>query len=255
MCALKSFARKRENEQLRELFRMYPTCIFSQYVPLPNKALLILENTEVGRYMDPIAMDILDAIRTITAVDSNVSTFTVKMRENRAIKSINKLSLYYLEAYKIQLAKKQGIIRKNIFGSRIHFSTRAVISSITDPHYYDEIYLGWGHGVTMLGLHLTNLLKKRYKWTASRIKAHLLEYTVKYCPILDECFKTLIRESPNGRGLPSVMVRNPSLSRGSAQRFFITRVKTDPSDPTISLPILSVTMFNAKLAHHAAMRG
>jgi hypothetical protein len=244
MCQLKAFGRK-PDDQLRELLlNTSRDCIFSRHLPLPNKALLLLENTPVGRFIDPTVPIIVDAIRTITSIDTAVSSLNTRQRENRAVKAIVKLADYYYGVYSDQLAKKQGIIRKNVFGTRVHFSSRAVISSNTGPHLYDELWIAWGHGVTMLSLHLKNKLMRFHGYTPNEATALLNEYTVKYHPLIDQLFQELIAESPD-KGLWCIFERNPSLSRASTQRMKITRVKTDVNDPTITLSILSVKGFNA----------
>ena len=131
-----------------------------------------------------------------------------------------------------------------MFGTRVHFSSRAVISSNTGVHKYDELWIGWGHGVTMLGLHLTNKLMRQHGMSPNQAEALLKEYTAKYHPLLDQLFQELINESRD-KGLWCIFERNPSLSRASTQRMKITRIKTDPNDPTITLSILAVKGFNA----------
>jgi len=40
-------------------------------------------------------------------------------------------------------------------------------------------------------------------------------------------------------------IQRPSLTRASAQRMLVTKIKRNPEDPTIGLPILSTVGFNA----------
>jgi hypothetical protein len=46
-------------------------------------------------------------------------------------------------------------------------------------------------------------------------------------------------------GIPCLLQRNPSLVRGSAQQFYITHVKPDPSINTISISVLCLAAPNA----------
>jgi hypothetical protein len=242
--SLKHFRPKKGKEDpLLQLLREQRDCVFSNYLPFPNKSLLIIENTQVGVYVDPIIIGAIDAIRTIKSIDAPLANFTIRQKENRTAKTLSMLAGFYFEVYHSILASKNGIFRKHIFGSRNHFSARAVITSNTKAHQYDEIHIAWGHGVTMLKVHLTNKLMRR-GLTPNQCTALLQEYTVKYHPLLDQLFKELIDESPE-KGLVCTFGRNPSLTRGSAQKMRITQVKTDPNDPTITLSILSVKQFNA----------
>jgi hypothetical protein len=242
--SLKHFKpKKNEKNELLELLRMQRDCIFSNYLPLPNKSLMIVENTSVGIYIDPIIIGALDAIRTISSIDAPLANLTLRQKENRTAKTLSMLAKFYHEIYHSVFAGKVGLFRKHVFGGREHFTCRAVISSTTKAHVYDELHIGWGQGVTMLSIHLTNkLLKLRY--TPNQCAALLQEYTTKYSPLLDRLMQELIDESPD-KGLYCIFGRNPSLARSSAQRFKITKVKPDPDDPTIGLPILSVAGFNA----------
>ncbi len=242
---LKHFRPKKgKTDDLRELLIKHRDSVFSQFLPLPNKSLMIIENTEVGVFIDPIIVGAMDAICTISGIDTPLSNFTVRQKENRTAKMLALLSDYYYRVYHEILASKNGIFRKNVFGTRNHFSARAVISSNTRAHRYDSLEIAWGQGVTLLKIHLYNKLLDR-GFTPNQCGALLQEYTVKYHPLLDELFHELIAESPEGKGLPCTFGRNPSLTRASMQRMYITKVKTDPNDPTITLSILSVKGFNA----------
>lgn len=243
--SLKHFRPKKgQTDELRVLLSMYRDCVFSQYLPLPNKSLMIIENTQVGTFVDPIIVGAIDAIHTINSIDTPLSNFTLRQKENRTAKTLAMLADFYFRVYHEILASKNGIFRKHVFGTRNHFSARAVISSNTKAHRYDELHIAWGQGVTLFKMHLTNKLMK-LNYTPNMIIALLQEYTVKYHPLLDQLFKELIAETVDGRGFACTFGRNPSLTRASAQLMYISMVKTDPDDPTITLPILAVKGFNA----------
>jgi hypothetical protein len=231
-------AKKGVEEPLEQLLREQRSCVFSDYLPLPNRSLLVIEETTVGTYVDPIVTGAVDAIRTMCSIDNLLANHSVRTKQNRTIKAIYQLSDFYDDLYRFTLAKKEGIFRKHVFGTRSHFSFRAVISSLTANHDYDELHVPWGIGVSVLGIHLTNKLLRR-GFTPNGAKAFLNEHSQKYHPLLDELFQLLINECPY-KGIPVIFQRNPSLERGSAQAMFVTKIKTDPNIPTVSLSILSV---------------
>jgi hypothetical protein len=238
------FYSKKKLAPLKALLKEYRHTVFSQHLPLPNRSLLVLEETNHGTYVDPTAPIAVNAIRMMVGIDSALSIHSLRVKENRTIKMIIETASFYDENSRTVLAKKEGIFRKHIFGTRSHFSGRAVISSLTDNHRYDEIHLPWGMSVGMFELHLKNKLLKEgmTPWDAD---AFLAEHTQKYHPKLDEMFQQIIARSPIGGGIPCVLQRNPSLARSSAQAMFITKVKTDVNVPTISMSILAVVGFNA----------
>lgn len=241
---MKLFRKKKgEEDGLQELLTLFSDCIFSQYLPVPNRALLVVEKTNVGTYIDPTITGAVDAIQTMVSIDSSLSSFSVRTKENRTVKTISQISMFYDDQYSKMLAKKEGLYRKHVFGTRSHFSFRAVISSETGAHGYDELHLPWGIGISVFRIHLINKLDRR-GFTPNQSIAFLNKHAQIYHPLLDELFNELIAESPY-KGIHCVFQRNPSLERGSAQAMFIMSVKTDPAIATVSLSILSVVGLNA----------
>lgn len=235
---------KKKDPNLAKLIADQREAIFSEYLPLPNKAMLIREDTNVGPFIDRMLRSIIDAIQMIRSIDTNTAQFSLRQRENRTVKTIVQLAAFYFDSYHQVFAKKAGLIRRNIAGQRCFWSARAVITSNTKPHVYDELELPWGQAVTLLTVHLKNKLM-RLGFNPNEAAAFLYHHTSEYNALLDSLMQMIIEETPNQRGLYCIFVRNPSLSRGSTQRFRITKIKTDPNDQTISLPILSVKAFNA----------
>lgn len=244
LLSLREFKVKKGKEDYLKLFlETYKDAIFSDYLPLPNKCILIIEKTNVGVYVDPIIIGAIDAIEMLTSIDASFYDQNARVKANRTVKAIAKLSDFYEKFYRTNLAVKAGQFRKHIYGSRTVFSFRAVISSITGPHQYDEIYVPWGIGLTAFRPHLLNKLTRLGMEMNSAIGL-LLGHVEKYHPLLDRLLQELITESRDGR-LAVLLQRNPSLLQGSAQRVWISRFKTNPSDTTISLSILICKAYNA----------
>jgi hypothetical protein len=211
--SLKHFRPKKGvREYLQEHLLQNRSCCLSWHLPLPNKSLLVIEDTEVGIFVDPIVVGAVDAIRTITGIDTKLCTFTQKQRENRTAKTLFILADFCNNVYEDIMASKGGLFRKHIFGSRNYFSARAVISSNTVAHEYDELHISWGVGVTMFKIHLTNKLLK-LGFNPTNAAALLQEMTCKYNELIDKLFQELIDESPD-KCIYCLFSRNPSLVRG-----------------------------------------
>ena len=217
--------------------------LLSHHIPLINRSLLVIEETKVGKWVDPIVMGAIDAIRTVSSIDDPIMAYTPRQKENRIAKSLIALSNYYRDMLDEVLSGKPGMFRKHVFGTRNNFSMRNVITSLTKSHRYDELHIPWGAAVTTFKLHLMNKLLKR-GFTSNKATALLNQCVYRFDPLINDLFNELFAESKHG-GLYCLFQRNPSLSRASAQRMLITKVKTDPDDPTIGLSILSVRGFNA----------
>jgi hypothetical protein len=230
-------------DPLQMLLIQNRNCIFSKYLPLPNRSLLVIEETNTATYADNIVKDAVNAILTMVNIDSDISNYSVRNKENRTIKAISLLAVFYDGLYKTTLAKKEGIFRKHIYGTRSHWSFRAVISSLTAAHEYDELHIPWSIALSVFRIHLFNKLDQ-HGFTPNEAKRIINEHCYKYSEFLDSLLSELISESPY-KGVPCVLQRNPSLERGSAQAMFITQIKKDPLIPTVSLSILSVNGFNA----------
>lgn len=216
---------------------------FPKYLPIPNRAIFITEKTAVGTYIDQVIYPAIDAVLTIASSESSAVPITQRKKENRTVKVIHQLTTYYGEYMKNNLSPKPGMFRRQVYGSRLDFSGRAVISSTSAPHKYDELYFPWGMSVMMLKTHINSkLLKMGY--TPSQCEEFLMLHTNHFHPLLDKIFKELISESPYP-GLPVLLQRNPSLVRGSAQQFYVTRIKPDTKDNTISISTLTLAAPNA----------
>jgi len=237
-------AKRGKKPVLKQVLERHRDCIFSRYLPIPHRSLLVVEKNDLGTYVDPITTGAVDAIRTLAGVDTEYRIYSTRTKENRTAKTIAQLAAFYETIYDKHLAKKEGIFRKHVFATRGHFTFRAVISSITDAHNYDEIYIPWGVATSVFRIHLMNKLIK-LGYTPNEAILFINEHAQKYSPILDGLFKELIAEAPNGRGVSALLNRPPSLARGSIQHVYITKVKSDPSIPTVSLSILIVRSLNA----------
>lgn len=198
--------KKKQTDYLYKLIKENRNKIFSDYIPLPNKVFLILEKTDVGMYVDPIVTKATDAILMITSIDSAIMEHSVRVKENRTSKAISMLGDFYSDFFRSVLSGKPGQFRKHIFGTRTNFNFRAVISSITDRHNYDEIYVPWSVGITAFRPHLVNkLLRKGYDLNSAI--GLLLGHVEKYHPMLDALLQELITECPY-KGLVCIEQRN-----------------------------------------------
>lgn len=216
---------------------------FCDHLPLPNKTMLVIEDTATGSYRDKSIEFAIDAMRTVAGLDLPVKGYRTVVKLNRVIKAIF-LLIDFVNAYvKNCVRGKPGAIRKHVIATRVHFAYRAVIISNTVPHDYESLEMPWGAATSMLRLHLMTKLFKM-GMTQREGVAFLNKHAGKYHPLLDQLFKELIAESAY-KGIPVLLCRNPTLMRGSIVRFFITKVKTDVTDPATTLSILTINSLGA----------
>lgn len=221
--------------------------IFPQYLPMPTKALLVLENTQVGSFADLSIAFAIDAAKTIAHISTerDVPYSNIQV-ETKVVSVITNLVRYYMGTIKDNFCSKRGWLRSHLFCSKSHFCLRAVITSITVPHHYQELWIPWAQGLEVFKIHIVSILIKE-GYSERDAYTFVESHSNIYNPILDSIIKRLISESPGIPGIggiPGIHQRNPSLGRASAQLQYITKVKTDLSDRTVSLSVLVIKGFN-----------
>lgn len=243
---------KTANRQQREfLYRFVQENkhkFFSSHLPVPSSLFLVAEKTAMGTYADEKTTDVIDAIYAITSVKSVPMRLNVARKQSHAVRCISKLSSCYKNIYTKFIGGKYGLIRKQLIGSRLHMTARAVITSLSGVHDYDELHIPWSLATQLLKYHLlSKLLKKGIDgnpMTPNEALGFLMDNTLRYNADLDRLFQELIAEAPGGR-IGCILQRNPSLTRLSAQFLGISKVKTDVTDNTFSVPVLILKGYNA----------
>lgn len=234
---------KQQRDDLWRFIQLHRKNIFAKHLPIPSKMSFITEKTVTSTYADLTMLPAVDAIRTISATENSPVPLSPKVMQARAVKAIMLLAEYHQNFMSTALGSKGGWVRKHQVGSRLHFTFRAVINSLSNNHAYDELHLPWSMSVMVYETHLISKLMKR-GFTPNRCSKFLNEHTMKYHPLIDELFDELIAESPHN-GLPIILNRNPTLMRGSIQALRVTQIKKDPAINSISMSVLVLKAPNA----------
>lgn len=241
----KSFKQSNKQETVdgfHKLFTENKDKIFSDYLPIIHKRFVVVDHTSKGKYTDVSMSDLMDIVLTYTLTANN-SHATFNKKSSVTGRVISMLSDLYSYIFKNNMGGKYGMFRKHIYGSRVHFTFRAVVTSISGMHRYDEIHVPWSIGVTAYRPHLLNILVKQMGYTYKKA-SHLLFTSVhNYDEDIEIALNTLIGNSANGK-LPVIIQRNPSLLPGSAIKCYIPKFKKDTTDLTISMSNLVVTLGN-----------
>lgn len=245
LIGMRRFRRNQNVKDFEWLIKNYRDRVLCKYIPLPNRSLMVVEERNDKRILDTTMIGLVDATLMMAGIDTPVNAgLSVRVRENRTAKVLNGLTEgFYNQYFYTNLNGKTGHVRKHMEASRLFYSFRAVISSITKVHNFEEIHIPWTIGVGALNTHLLNKLEKR-GIRGIEAKNFLTAHALEYHPLIDEMFREIIADSEEG-GIPCMFCRYPSLMRASIQKFVITKVKTDVGDPTIGLSILDVVGFNA----------
>lgn len=236
------FVKEKPNEKLAfyEFLMSYKDKIFSQYFPFPNKIMFAMDTNELGKFIDKSFLNPINVIRRVTGIDLYTKPSHVK--QAKVAKSLIDLSEFYVAYMKSTFFSKPGLIRQHISSSRLHFTGRAVVTSIAGPHEYDELHMPWSLSCSLLREHILNRLYVR-GYSYKQAINFLIYHNRIYHPLLDEIFKEIIGCTENG--IKALFNRNPSLHRGSIQTVRITKIKTDTDDNTFSFSYLIAPSFNA----------
>lgn len=227
--------------------------IFCDFLPLPSKIAFVTEITPIGKYVDGTIAPALDSICSLLNIDEDLTHQQVK--ENRTAKAIDQLSQFYYTYIKTHINPKEGIGRQHIYGTMTDFTGYCVISSDTRNVNPFTCKPPWSYSVGLLKMHIRSFMLNRMNVPARKIDERVLAAISKYDEGIHEIMNTLIKESPYEWGLPCSVLRNPSLDKLSIQRLFISEIKTEITDRTLSIPITNTKGWNADFdGDHQALK-
>ncbi len=241
---MKEFKRKPRMWGLLRFLKNNRHKLLTNFIPCPNRALFVVEPTNVEKtYMDLIGIVAIDAIALMTSIDVPGQTIALHARENRTSKFLTNMCIYQEKYLRNNIAKKGGSYRKHMVSSRCAPSFRAVITSITEPHDFEQIIIPWSTAMTIFQPHMENIMLKN-GLTSKEILEIFNRYINKFDQRLYDLMMKIIYDYTE-KGFPTLWNRNPTLGRSSILLLFIGDIKKDVNDPTVSMSIGVVTFFNA----------
>ncbi len=209
--------------------------IWTSKLPIVSKMLQpITETGSSNQYTDKSVAVLMRAIIDYSSTMlAEMLSKTSRMRVERNLFTIYKAFMTYTsDIIRTKLAKKEGILRKHLYGARLHCTGRSVCIPITVEHDGDEVFLPWVLGVSMWKYHIISMLVNRYHHTVADAYSRVQESLTVYDHKIDIILQLLVKESPY-KGLPIILNRNPSLRLGAIQLLFVTRIKPAfKDDPT-----------------------
>jgi len=241
----KTMPKKIKLEALHRTYKLKKDILFTNTIPLINKKLFISEQSKDGSYNTMLLADIIDIAMMVVAVANDV-TLSKKKIENTMGKLISSSARLYVMYVREMISRKGGLLRKNIYGTRAHFTFRGVLSGNTHTtDAYDHIRVPWIIALTAYRPHILNkLLKRGYVYKeASRL---LFDSELQFNQVISEIIHELIDESPVA-GLPVWANRNPTLGKASIELVLIVGFKEDVLDQTIDMKVTIMPGFNADL--------
>lgn len=214
----------------------YRQCMFCSKLPILHNSLHpMTDNGATLKYSDRTASAVLEAVINLSAIAFQVKSGKRNLHVDKALFKIYQTILnYYDNLVKVKLNGKKGILRKHVFGSRIHYGFRTVVRPHTSAMPMDEIVLPWCIIVNCLKLIILNFLVKRYGKTVDEAVNIFYSALTKYDPLVEKCLRDYINETPKGK-IPIMLGRNPTLNYGSMMLLYVRNFKTNPADETLEI--------------------
>lgn len=237
------------NNTLKALI-LYKDKLWVRHFPIMFNSLHAIINgegsvTNKRRYVDSTVKHIFHAASALSYLEYQTGSRTMSDRRihTEISKIYQSMISYYNSTTHKHINGKYGLPRKHVFGARHHLSVRALISPIASAHKLDDVHLSWETGVNLFRPHIMGRLMHEFGLTPSEAfnKHHAALQT--YDKDIDKLIKRFIKESPF-RGVPVLVCRNPSVSYLSVQLMYLTQVKTDVADRTMSLSSRILSGFN-----------
>ena len=212
--------------------------IFAQSIPVFSTMLRPFNEDKESFYFEES-----NAIYTkINKLVSELNFSRSKFNNNKKIKPTAQL-LYDIQVELMKLYDnivsicegKKGTIR-SLFAGRYNFTARSVIVS-NHKLRIDQVLLSYHALVELLHASIINILRKTYnlsyqdaynRWYASKINKD---------PLVVKIIESMIKNSKNGRGIPVIINRNPTINYGSILQMFCVGM-TDSYTMQLPLQVL-----------------
>lgn len=234
-------------DDLREFITKFRKNIFCRQLPMPSKLGFITEHNLPNSYADLTMVTAVNALLIISSAINSPVPLSQKTMQSYSVKANQMLAEYYQNFIATNMVSKPGLLRKHVAGTRMHFTFRGVISSISEPHNYRELHLPWSMAVLTFKMHLVSKLVNgsptREGIPPNTALRMVYENTLQYNPLIDQLLQELIDESPE-IGFPVLLGRNPTLTRGSIQKFYVTKIHKDLNVKSIGISVLCLVAPN-----------
>lgn len=112
-----------------------------------------------------------------------------------------------------------------LFGGRYNFTARSVIAP--GPHLrVDEVHLSYPCLCGLLQQVIINVLHKSYRMNYNEAYKLLNESMHEENPMIRQIIEGIIKSNTNGRGIPVLINRNPTISLGGILQMYCTGIST-----------------------------
>jgi len=205
-------AKNKAAQHIETFMKHWKSVMFTRHLPVLHNSLHPLKSSGgTLKYADSTSQEILSAIIDLSAETfaEHASHVNERQQSKTLFDIFSRVMTYYRSLIKEKLGGKTAMLRKHDFGSRIHYSFRAVVTPHDCILPMDEVILAWGIMCNGLKLPILNFLMNRHFKSVSESITIFRNALLKYDPLVDQCIQEYIQECPGGR-MPVAVGRNPA---------------------------------------------
>ena len=246
----KKISQKKQAPAIRQWIDKYRDKLFCRHFCVLSNTLHAVISSDTNKeskrkFVDKYTQLSLHAAQTLGYLE-----FKSKRRksmheiEKKTFSAYQHLMGYYFVVIKTQVGQKKALPRMHLFGSRLHLSFRSVISPITGPHCIDELYVPFSVASNTFRTEILGRLQTHYGMTLSEAYEKQQNSLTMFDEDIYQILCAFINECPY-KGVPVLWVRNPVVRVGGVELMFVTKIKPDMRDETISMSALMCPFSNA----------
>lgn len=205
-------------------------------IDINAKSLYYEDTNSIYNMISKLAWDLNN--HTKSTVDRSL-LYDLQMKYNKLYSHIDSI-----------LQGKKGALRSLLAG-RYNFSSRCVI--VANPKLrIDQVVLPYKCLVELLQQRIVNIIQKTYNKSYAEAYDIWYHANIKEDPMVRNIIQTIINNSCDGKGLPMIINRNPTIAYGGILQMFCIGMN-DSYTMEIPLPILPLLAARQYLATHTGM--
>lgn len=227
-----------KREELAEFWMRYKDRAISNYFPVPNKIMTIVETDKRSKYYAKEQLEVSLQFQTIADLFDEDDARAAKNEEllapvyHKLVDALNVLR-------EVTMFGKYGGIRHSAGSGRLPFTGRTIISGESGVCRTDTVILPWIFVSTILDKHLLSWLYRR-GYTPIKAREVIVNASRTICPIVEE-FVSWIEDN---HYMMVTAGRQPSIVYLSARTMF-ARFNRDINDLSMRIPITTTKPYGA----------
>lgn len=235
-----NYPEERESKYLKDVLEIIGTkdTVFTDKIPVISTVLRPALRTAEGIKMDEINIVYINIL-------TNAKTLRDNSNDNELSKSLALESIqaeYFILSQKIfeNVKTKYGLIRNQICGTRINFSSRNIISPAIAGYKMDEVVLPYLTFLNLYKFEIINIISRIKNVTYTKAERLWFKASLEFNEEIYKIMKKIIVDEE----VSILLNRNPSISFGSILYIKVAGIKHNFDDMTMSVHNSILSLLN-----------